>query len=186
MKLLILAGPNGAGKTTIAESLLKEIGIEEFVNVDQIAKGLSMLHPSSVAFQAGRIALGRIGQLISERSEFAIETTLSSQSILRLIQQAKSFGFEVIVHFYALPDQNIAIERVKCRVELGGHDIPEDTIRRRFQRGLKIFFSRVLLEVDRWYFYQNLDQPELLAYKKGNITIIKELFNDYKIKFEGR
>lgn len=122
MIFLIIAGPNGAGKTTIAEPLLNEIGIEEFINVDQIARGISMLHPENVAFRAGRIALDRMNQLLGDHCDFAIETTLSSRSVLGLIQKAKSIGYTVVLNFYALPNEETAIKRVRHRVELGGHD----------------------------------------------------------------
>lgn len=186
MKLIIIAGPNGAGKTTIAELLLTEIGINEFVNVDQIARGLSMFQPDRMAFQAGRIALDRINQLLKEHRDFAIETTLSSQSILNLIRREKKIGYTVILNFHALPNEETALKRVQHRVELGGHDIPVKTIRRRFERGLKLLFCVIHNEVDRWYFYQNLEKAELAAYKNKNVAVLKELYNEYRNKYIGR
>lgn len=185
MKLLIIAGPNGAGKTTIAEPLLRQIGIEEFVNVDQIARGLSMLHPERVAFNAGRIALNRVDQLFESKDEFAIETTLSSQNILRLIQKAKQNEYKTVLHFYALSSETIAIKRVQYRVDLGGHGISEKTIKRRFHRGLNLFFSRIQDMVDQWFFYQNTDIPKLLAYRKTETTILDDKYYDYQKKAIG-
>ncbi len=186
MIFLIISGPNGAGKTTIAKPLLVDTAIEEFINADHIAQGLSMLHPERIAFAAGRIALKRIDQLMEQKKDFAIETTLSSQSVIHLINKAKAKGYETVLHFYSLPNDDVAVKRVEHRVELGGHDIPKDVIRRRFHRGLINFFHKIQFQIDNWFFFNNLDKPELMAYQtKGQKIEVKDKkFTDFQKRYD--
>lgn len=179
MRFFIIAGPNGAGKTSVARPLLEELGISEYVNADQIAKGLSMLHPERMKFSAGRLAIQRIQDLLSQKVDFAFETTLASKSIIRVIKQAKEIGYETTVNFYSLPQVETSIRRVRHRVELGGHDVPVPTIQRRFYRGLHNFFNLYQPVVDYWFFYSNLDEADLLAYKVGDPTILDDRFYQF-------
>ena len=136
-RLIILAGPNGAGKSTIAKYLLTEkYLIDEFVNADAIAVGLSAFAPEAVAFEAGRIMLRRINTLLENKSSFAFETTLASKSFLRLIERAQASSYLVTLVYVALPSAQLAKRRVARRVKEGGHSIPENVIERRFYRSL--------------------------------------------------
>lgn len=140
--LYIIAGCNGAGKTTASITVLPEIlECKEFVNADEIAKGLSPFNPESVAIDAGRLMLHRINQLIKGNVSFAIETTLSTRSYAKLVQQAHERGFKVQLLFFWLPTPEHAIERVAQRVREGGHNIPIDVIRRRYQAGIENLFK---------------------------------------------
>jgi len=134
--LYIIAGCNGAGKTTASFTILPDmLQCNEFVNADEIARGLSPFKPEAVSFQAGRIMLKKIDQLIQEDVSFAFETTLSTLSYLKTIEMAKKKGYKVRLFFFWLNDSTLAIKRVKKRIKEGGHSIPEDIIERRYNRG---------------------------------------------------
>ena len=135
--LYIIAGPNGAGKTTASYTLLPEmLGCVNFVNADEIARGLSPFSPETVDVQAARIMLYRIDELLSQKADFGIETTLATRSYVQLVKRAQVLGYKVHLLFFCLETPEQAIQRVAQRVSNGGHDIPEDVIRRRFKRGI--------------------------------------------------
>ena len=149
--LYVIAGCNGAGKTTASYSILPEmLDCQEFVNADEIAKGLSPFQPESASFAAGRLMLNRIRQHISQETEFAFETTLSTLSYAPLLREAKKSGYEITLLFFYLNSPELAIKRVSTRVKEGGHNIPEDVIRRRYERGLRFLwvFSTYSNQVD--------------------------------------
>lgn len=153
--IFIIAGCNGAGKTTAAYNLLPEVfKTVEFVNADEIARGLSPFNPSGVAFQAGRIMLERLQQLISENKSFSFETTLSGLSYLHFIKSAQAKGYGITFFFVYLNSVELAIERVAIRLSKGGHTIPEDVIRRRYYKGLHNFSLYANVAHD-WYLYDN-------------------------------
>lgn len=132
-KLFIIAGCNGAGKTTASYTILPEIlECKEFVNADEIAKGISPFQPKKVSFEAGRIMLKRIKQLLDNGGNFAFETTLSSKSYVNFINEAKIAGYKITLIFFWLNSADLAVSRVRSRVKEGGHNIPEDVIRRRY------------------------------------------------------
>ena len=151
----VIAGCNGAGKTTASYTILPEIlDCQEFVNADEIAKGLSPFQPETVAFEAGRIMLNRIRELIVQQVDFAFETTLSTRSYLSLLNDAKGKGYTVTLFFLWLKDIELAKERVKERVSKGGHSIPSDVIERRYLRGLKNLFDFIKI-TDHWVLADN-------------------------------
>jgi predicted ABC-type ATPase len=136
-ELFIISGPNGAGKTTAAKTILPEtLGIKEFVNADEIARGLSPFNPEKASFEAGRIMLNRIRQLMKDKRDFSIETTLSSKTYFPLIREMKKKGYTLTLIFLWLSNVEIAKSRVAKRVSEGGHNIPKDVIERRYNRGL--------------------------------------------------
>ena len=153
---VILGGPNGAGKTAGALSILPlELRIVHFVNADLIARGLSPLDPTLADFDAARMMLQRMRELRERRENFAIETTLASKSLVPFLRECKMKGYETRLIFVALDNPETAIRRVAIRVAKGGHDIPEETIRRRFIRGLRNFFEMYRNEVDHWTLLDN-------------------------------
>lgn len=159
MRILIIAGPNGAGKTTFAREFLPaEAACIEFVNADCIAEGLSPLQPESVAWEAARLMLWRMRQLSLKRASFALETTLSTRSYLNHIAEWQAAGYQVELHFLKLPAAEWAVRRVAERVLLGGHSIPESTIRRRFSRGWDNF-NRYKTVVDKCILYDSASIP---------------------------
>lgn len=136
--LYIIAGPNGAGKTTASYTLLPEmLGCVNFVNADEIARGLSPFSPNTVDVEAARIMLMRIDELLGQAVDFAIETTLATRSYVQLVKRAQVLGYKVHLLFFYLETPEQAIQRVAQRVSNGGHGIPEDVIRRRFKRGIE-------------------------------------------------
>lgn len=154
--LYIIAGCNGAGKTTASYTMLPEIlNCKEFVNADEIAKGLSPFQPDKVAFEAGRIMLHRIRELLVEGHDFAFETTLSTRSYVSLIKEAKQRGYNVTLVFYWLDSHDTAKERVKHRVLNGGHNIPDDVIERRYKRGIQNLTELYISQVEYWMVFDN-------------------------------
>ena len=163
-KIIIIAGPNGAGKTTFAREFLpQEAGCPVFVNADLIAAGLSPFAPERAAIQAGRLTLEAIAQHVARRESFAFETTLSGRSYARQIPQWRALGYRVELFFLSLPSADVAVQRVAERVRQGGHDIPEATIRRRFDAGKQMFADVYRPLVDQWVLYDNAgDEPALM------------------------
>jgi predicted ABC-type ATPase len=125
----ILGGPNGAGKSTIYD-LIDRPG--DFINADVIARDLSPQNPESVSLLAGKEVLRLLDEKLLSRSDFTYETTLSSHQSINIIKRARLSGFQVGLVFVALQDSDLHVERVSNRVLKGGHDIPEETIRRRY------------------------------------------------------
>jgi len=155
-QIIVVAGPNGAGKSTVAPAVLREIfGVTEFVNADTIAAELSPKRPDKVAITAGRRMLRRLHELTTMGASFGFETTLASRSFAPWLRRAQKAGHRVTVVFFALPDPDVAVARVRERVRAGGHDVPETTIRRRFQRGLANLLADFVPLADEWIVYDN-------------------------------
>jgi len=164
--VIVIAGPNGAGKSTTAPMLLKgTLGVTEFVNADVIAQGLSAFQPESAAFHAGRVMLERLHFLAKERVDFAFETTLASRSFAPWIAKLKQSGYTFHLVFLWLPSADFAVARVAERVRMGGHDVPEETIRRRYNKGIENFFQLYRPLSDTWRMYNNSVRsgPRILA-----------------------
>ncbi len=183
-KLYIISGCNGAGKTTASVTILPEIfECKEFVNADEIAKGLSPFNPESVAIQAGKLMLERINYLLTQNDSFAIETTLSTKSYQNLVLQAHEKGFYVQLLYFWLPSPEFATARVAQRVKEGGHNIPKDVIYRRYYAGIKNLFEIYMPIVDYWVIYDNITSPpQIIGYGMKNNIIITDTYKYNKIK----
>jgi predicted ABC-type ATPase len=184
-RLYIIAGCNGAGKTTASFTILPEIlDCREFVNADEIARGLSPFQPEKVAFEAGRIMLNRINELLLAKENFAFETTLSTKSYKNKIIEAKESGYQTTLLFFWLQSADIAKERVRTRVLEGGHHIEADVIERRYIRGITNLFDIYLPIIDGAFIFDNsFGEHELIADKEanGNLKILNsEKFNLFK------
>nr|WP_020601522.1 zeta toxin family protein [Spirosoma spitsbergense] len=186
--LYIMAGPNGAGKTTTAYTLLPEIlNVWEFVNADEIARGLSPFQPNTVAFEAGRLMLLRIDSLLKKRTDFSFETTLSTRSYVQTIRRAQEAGYTVTLFFIYLSSPEMAVERVAKRVSMGGHNIPTDVVHRRYERALKNLFSLYLPLCDSFLVVNNSGNEPVEIAKGGlfmsdivtNPTLWNSLRNQY-------
>ena len=155
-RVIVVAGPNGAGKSTAAPYLLRDaLEVAEFVNADTIASGLSAFNPESVAFTAGRIMLERMRQLAASGADFAFETTLASRSFAPWIFELKRRGYHAHLLFLWLESADLAVSRVAERVRLGGHDVPEEVVRRRYDKGLRNFFSLYMPLSSAWQLFDN-------------------------------
>lgn len=155
-KIVIIAGPNGAGKTTFAREFLpREAECPDFINVDLIAAGLSPFDPDRAALRAGRLVIEEIKRRVLAGESFAFETTLAGRNYARLIPQWRAAGYYVKLIFLSLPTADVAVARVAARVAQGGHNIPEEVIRRRFDAGLRNFDGLYRKLVDTWVVYEN-------------------------------
>ena len=166
-KIVIIAGPNGAGKTTFAREFLpNEARCPIFINADLIAAGIAPFMPEQVSIKAGRIMLSEITEHVTKDNSFAFETTLSGLSYARAIPKWRAKGYHVKLIFLQLPNADTAIARVSERVRHGGHNIPEATIRRRFDAGLKNFKQIYQPLVDVWLHFDNAgDTPTLIDWR---------------------
>jgi predicted ABC-type ATPase len=162
--LYIISGCNGAGKTTASYTVLPDmLDCKEFVNADEIARGLSPFQPDKVAIEAGRIMLNRIHELMVQKADFAFETTLSTRSYRNFVKEAQMNGYFVTLVYFWLNSVDLAIERVLERVIAGGHNIPEDTIRRRYLSGIKNLSEIYVPISDYWMIFDNSEHPSLLV-----------------------
>lgn len=186
--LYIISGCNGAGKTTASFTILPEIlNCKEFVNADEIAKGLSPFQPEKVSFEAGRIMLNRINELLHDNKNFAFETTLATKSYRGKIVEAKENGYTVTLLFFWLQTVDLAIERVKNRVIEGGHNIERSVIIRRYHHGIKNLFDIYLPLADELLIFDNsegkheliaekLNQPELVILNETKYNLLKTYY----------
>ena len=176
-RLFIISGCNGAGKTTASYTLLPEmLECSQYVNSDEFAKGLSPFDPGSVAVQASRLMLMRIKYLLKRKEDFSIETTLATRSLLKMVTEAQAEGYTVTLLYFWLNSPDLAVARVKARVAAGGHNIPEETVRRRYRMGLGYFFRDYAPVCDRWILADNSQVPFRVIAEgyKDDVTVIKD------------
>ena len=161
LTVVVIAGPNVAGKSKTAPRLLREaLAVQEFVNADTIAAGLSAFAPQSVAFAAGRVMLGRVRELAALKSDFAFETTLASRTFAPWLRALKQQDYVLHLIYLWLPSADLAVERIAERVRRGGHTVPETDIRRRYVNSLSNFFNLYRPIADSWLMLDNSQQPE--------------------------
>ena len=166
--LILLAGPNGAGKSTAAPDLLRgAFSVDEFVNADVIARGLSAFQPTGAAMEAGRVMLARLHSLAKQRKNVAFESTLASRTFAPWIRDLTNTGYRFHLFYFWLPSPDVCIRRVHERQALGGHSVPEETIRRRYTAGLRNFFELYSPLAASWKFFDNSDTPRrVVAYRE--------------------
>jgi predicted ABC-type ATPase len=172
---VIIAGPNGSGKSTAATKLLHEDMV--FVNADLIAQEISGLPGTSADINAGRLLLERVEALEQNRQNFAFETTLATKMLSSRVKGWREKGYQVHLVYFFLPSEAMCVMRVEGRVNDGGHHVPEDTIRRRYQAGLRLFFGTYRHLVDTWRMYDNSSNsaPKLIARGDSNgVTKVTE------------
>ncbi len=181
----VIAGPNGAGKTTFALRYLPEItGCRKFINADLIADGLSPLDPSRVQLEAGKILLREIRLNVAKGEDFAFETTLSGRSYVRLLKKLHSKGWKIILFYLWIPSAEFSRQRVRQRVADGGHDIPDESISRRYQRTVSNFLNLFVPLCDEVICYNNaMAEPvPVFAEKDGERSVLDE--NRYRLIME--
>ncbi len=170
----IIAGPNGAGKTTFAREFLPHYAhCVNFINPDLIAGGLSPFAPDLALARAGRIVLEEIQNRIDAREDFAFETTLSGRTYLKQVQRLRIIGYGVHMVYLWIPSAEMAIERVRDRVESGGHNVPELAVRRRYTRTLRNLFTLYRPHLDSLHFFDNsTDKPQLVFHDNHATTTV--------------
>lgn len=152
--MVVIGGPNGAGKTSSAPRLLRDtVGIDAFVNADVIAEGLSGFSPQASAIAAGRILLARLSELAERRADFAFESTLSGLTLQRFLRRLTDDGYQSHIFYLWLPSPDLAVARVRRRVEAGGHDVPEHVIGQRFGKSLVNFDRLHRPQATTWRLY---------------------------------
>jgi predicted ABC-type ATPase len=165
-QVVVVAGPNGAGKSTLAPFLLRDsLDLQDYVNADPIALGLSGFNPASVAFKAGRVMMNRLHDLARQRKSFAFETTLATRFYAAWIEKLSGEGYNFQLIFLWLRSPELAIQRVHERVLSGGHDVPELVVVRRYDRGMVNFREIYEPLANVWSVYDNSDsaKPSLVA-----------------------
>lgn len=182
--ICIIGGCNGAGKSTLARELLPRIGVERFLNADLIAKGLSPANPSLAAFSAGRRLLEETDALLQAGTSFAIESTLSGRTYVRLLRMAKERGWHVLLHYVKIDSAAQAVQRVRLRVLTGGHDVPEDDIRRRHERSVRHFFEDYLPLADAWGLWDNAVPPpqKVADHESHTVEQVREIMMTSKVQ----
>jgi predicted ABC-type ATPase len=175
-RLIILSGCNGAGKTTASYTFLPEIlDCRDFVNSDEFAKSLSPFDPSSASVSASRYMLMRIQYLLEHNADFSIETTLATRSLVTIIRRAKEKDYKVTLIYLWLQSPELALQRVRNRVANGGHNIPEDVLRRRYRMGITYLFDTYIPLCDNWMIADNTHPPfSVVAEGNKERTLIKD------------
>lgn len=175
-RLFILSGCNGSGKTTASYTLLPEmLECSEFVNSDEFAKALSPFNPAAASVTASRYMLIKVRYLLSRRQDFSIETTLATRSLVEMIRQARELGYTITLLYFWLSSPDLAIARVRDRVLNGGHNIPDEVIKRRYYAGINYFFNTYMPLVDRWVLADNSHSPfKVVAEGNRAETYIKD------------
>ncbi len=170
----IIAGPNGAGKTTFATEFLPlYANCRNFINADLIARGLSPFDPDAGMLRAGRTVLERIVEFTKARTDFAFETTLSGRTYVPLLRNVKRTGFRLHMFYLWIPSPDLALLRIRDRVESGGHNVPESDVRRRFGRTLDNLFTLYRPLLDTLHCLDNSSETPRLIFKDeaGHTTV---------------
>jgi predicted ABC-type ATPase len=176
-RVVVLGGPNGAGKTTSAATLLPDdLDVRQFVNADTIAAGLSAFAPETTASQAGRIMLVRLADLARQRQDFAFETTLASRSFAPFLRRLQRERYLVHLIYVWLRSPELAVQRVAERVRRGGHNVPEDVVRRRYWRGLSNFVRIYRPLADTWILCDN-SGPGAVVVARGERDYLTEVLD---------
>ena len=171
--MFIISGCNGSGKTTASYQMLPEmLECREFVNSDEFAKYLSPFDPNAAAISASRYMLLKINYLLERNLDFGLETTLATKTLVRIIERAKKQGYTITLLYFWLNSPELALKRVAARVAAGGHNIDEDTIRRRYDRGLHYFFETYAPLCDKWVLCDNSNPPFSVIAEGGNDGLI--------------
>jgi len=167
----VIAGPNGAGKTTFALEYLQDItGCNNFINVDMIAYGLNPVNPDIMQLQAGKLFLTELQKSIAKGNSFAFETTLAGKGYIKTLKQMRADHWQIIIIYLWIPNIDFSVERVKARVEQGGHDIPDSIIQRRFGKSLHNLMNEYMNLTDKTLIYDNSGVKPVLIFERMGIA----------------
>lgn len=170
----VIAGSNGAGKSTFARDYLPQYArCPHLINPDLIAAGLSPFDPSQAAAQAARLSLEMIEKYARIGETFAVESTLSGRTYLRILKGLQDRGYDVWIFYLWIPSPELAVERIASRVTEGGHNVPTSDVLRRYGRSLSNFFGLYAPLADAIFLLDNSSIPPMLAYNRisGDETI---------------
>lgn len=181
--LFLIAGCNGAGKTTASYAIFPQmLDCKEFVNLDEIAKGISPFHPESASIASGRVVVKRINELLSMGADFAVETTLATKSYVGFVNKAKAAGYFVTLVYFWLNSPELARKRVETRVRYGGHYVADEVVNRRYWAGMRNLFRMYVPISDYWILIDNSVDPfEIIA--EGNKSVVSSISNDDKFYY---
>lgn len=171
----VIAGPNGAGKTTFATKFLPRYAdCRNFINPDLLARAYSPFDPDAGMLRAGRTVLERIAEFTRARTDFAFETTLSGRTYVPVMRRVREAGFRLHLFYLWIPSPDLALLRIRDRVESGGHNVPERDVRRRFGRTLPNLFTLYRPLLDTLHFFDNSSETRRLIFKTeaGKTTLI--------------
>jgi predicted ABC-type ATPase len=173
-RVIVFAGPNGAGKSSHATAILGALDIQVFVNADLIARGLVGRNTQLAAFAAGKIMLKQLNELAIARADFAFESTLASRTFAKFLHDLRESGYRVSIFYFSLVNADLAVARVARRVAMGGHDIPEIDIRRRFRRSRENFFTLYKSLADEFTVFDNSvdDIATVIAQGRGDALTV--------------
>ena len=176
-RLYIISGCNGAGKTTASYTVLPDLlNLHTFVNADEIADELSPQEPEREMIRASRLMLERVEQLIERDEDFAVETTLATKSLAGMISRAQHKGYMVGIFYFWLKSPELAIKRVAMRVAAGGHNIPTDTIVRRYRQGMENLRRIYLPLCNYWVLIDNSDKRGKWV-AEGGLSTATHIYN---------
>jgi predicted ABC-type ATPase len=172
----IIAGPNGAGKTIFATEFLPlYANCRNFINPDLLARAYSPFDPDAGMLRAGRTVLERIAEFTRAKEDFAFETTLSGRSYAPTLRKMKTSGFRLHMFYLWIPSPELALLRIRDRVESGGHNVPERDVRRRFGRAMRNLFTLYRPLLDTLHFFDNSsDTPRLIFKDEADRTTIND------------
>jgi predicted ABC-type ATPase len=184
----IIAGPNGAGKTTFATEFLPlYANCRNFINLDLLARAYSPFDPDAGMLRAGRTVLERIAEFTQARVDFAFETTLSGLAYVPLLRRVRKAGFRLHLFYLWIPSAELALLRIRYRVQGGGHNVPEPDVRRRFGRTLGNLFRLYRPLLDTLHFFDNSsDTPRLIFKDAAGETTVNDaaLYETMRAEFE--
>ena len=173
-RAVIAAGANGVGKTTFALQFMAEHDFE-FLNADEIAKELSAENPSEKKISAGKIFFKKLNETVTQGKSLLLESTLSGRYLQQHFGIWRANGYQIQIVFIFVESPEVSIARIKERVKKGGHFVPDEDVRRRFDRGKKNFWQIYKNLADNWALVYNSEESfQHVAFGEQNDFLITD------------